>query len=454
MITRDEIDKFSAEQDVNSVDVERDYVFSWLLAGIFNESRYASTLTLKGGNALRKGYFPATRFSGDLDFSSPSQLDPDGLLEELNRTCKLVQARTEVVFDTDKNRLASVAQIRRDKTEYKYKLYFHDFYGGRGDIVVSVRVGATEFDKLYLPVQTRRLIHPYSDAGQCVADIRVVKLEEALADKLKCLLQRRSSYDLYDLLHATLISRDIEVDRLEMMRTFFRKTIFSPSPQAAKNLLLGVPFEAMKRFWESKISCPSSSRFPFADAVESFRTLVNELFSNFAPGRGATPLFFPAEYRNLIMEAGQSQKLLELHYHGVIRLVEPYALTFKRRQDGLGQEYFYAYDRSGGRRSGPGIKTFLNPDIQSLRITDQKFEPRYEIEVAKAGEVHSTTSFTGRRTSSYRLRTPSRPIRSAFTIQCSYCGRRFDRQNRRSTTIRPHSDQSGNRCFGRRGYFI
>lgn len=54
----------------------------------------------------------------------------------------------------------------------------------------------TEFDRLHLPVQTRRLIHPYSDAADCNAEVRVVKLEEALADKLSCLIQRRYSFDL------------------------------------------------------------------------------------------------------------------------------------------------------------------------------------------------------------------------------------------------------------------
>jgi hypothetical protein len=50
-------------------------------------------------------------------------------------------------------------------------------------------------------------------------------------------------------------------------------------------------------------------------------------------------------------------------------------LSFKRRGDGLGQEYFYAWDQTGGRSSGPGIKTFLDYDIQDLQPTDEIFEP-------------------------------------------------------------------------------
>ncbi|MCA1604061.1 MAG: hypothetical protein LC775_00920, partial [Acidobacteria bacterium] len=70
-------------------------------------------------------------------------------------------------------------------------------------------------------------------------------------------------------------------------------------------------------------------------------------------------------------------------------------IQYKRRQDGLGQEYFYAYDCTGGRSSGPGIKTFVNIDVQHLTVADTTFTPRFEIEVPKAGELHARTSFGG-----------------------------------------------------------
>lgn len=70
MITRDEIDDVAKTLDISVHNVERDYVFGWLISGIFQESQLGNALILKGGNALRKGYFPLTRFSDHLDFSS------------------------------------------------------------------------------------------------------------------------------------------------------------------------------------------------------------------------------------------------------------------------------------------------------------------------------------------------------------------------------------------------
>ena len=49
--------------------LERDYLLSWVLAGISQVSELHQTLVFKGGTALKKCYFGDYRFSEDLDFS-------------------------------------------------------------------------------------------------------------------------------------------------------------------------------------------------------------------------------------------------------------------------------------------------------------------------------------------------------------------------------------------------
>ena len=75
MIDRTEIDDKAEEYDIHTSNVQRDYVFGWLLCAIYNNSHLAQRLILKGGNCFRKVYFPDTRFSNDLDFSTQSALD-------------------------------------------------------------------------------------------------------------------------------------------------------------------------------------------------------------------------------------------------------------------------------------------------------------------------------------------------------------------------------------------
>ena len=50
--------------------LERDYILSWLLAGIAEVKPLRETLVFKGGTALKKCYFGDYRFSVDLAFSS------------------------------------------------------------------------------------------------------------------------------------------------------------------------------------------------------------------------------------------------------------------------------------------------------------------------------------------------------------------------------------------------
>lgn len=278
MITRDELLVQAEAFDLSEANVQRDYVFGWIISGIFRESSLAGQATLKGGNALRKGYFPGTRFSDDLDFSTPDRLDGDAILAQPNRVCEFASDATGVRFDIGRNRLSGEHQIDRARHVYKYQLYFKDMIGGQDHVTISIRVDMTEYDRLYLPVQERQLIHPYSDADACAATIRCVKLEEALADKLKCLLQRRYCYDLFDLVYGLFTAKDIAVNRTELMNVFLRKTIFGSSPGAARSLLLDLPLDIYRGWWH-KVLVPAANRMSFDVAVETLRSGITELFA-------------------------------------------------------------------------------------------------------------------------------------------------------------------------------
>ena len=170
--------------------------------------------------------------------------------------------------------------------------------------------------------------------------------------------------------------------------------------------------------------------------------------------------------RNLILEAGAGMRLMSVTYDGIMRTVEPYSLVYKRRQDGHAEEYFYVWDRTGGRTSGPGIKSFLNTQIQGINVLDEHFEPQFTVELSKAGEhagggYFSRQSFGGRESGlrgaaigSRRSRVSGR-TRTGITyiIECSYCGKRFKRAEY-TTRLNEHKDKFGNTCYGRIGYVV
>lgn len=459
MIDRREIDEKSGELGVHSSHVQRDYVFGWLLAGIFSHSELARELVLKGGNCLRKAYFPFGRFSNDLDFSASGHVSPDRLQAQLNHVCEFVQQQAGVSFDTSRT-LARPKRGADDRIHVvEARVYFRDFYGEESSMVISVRMDVTELDRLYLPVQTRRLIHAYSDYEVCQADLRCVKLEEQLASKMKCLLQRRHVADLFDLVYATIIHPEFAVNRGEVLKTFFQKTIFGRSPGVAKGLLLELPLTVFQGLWEKYIVCPIRGRLDFSAVCSAFQELVGGLFGAFAV-RDQPAEFFPAALRNPIMEAGHSLTLLDVTYDGVRRRVEPYSLNYKIRKDGVGREYFYAFDRTGGA-SGPGIKAFVASGFQRIGKTDEPFEPRFPVEVTKAGEVSGSLYFEGRTrawSGGSGLPLGHRPDRRRssgyrYVIRCPVCGKRF-RRDAYGIQLRPHKDRYGNRCIGRVGYLV
>jgi predicted nucleotidyltransferase component of viral defense system len=454
VISKDEIKAKAAEFGLHAADVERDYVFGWLLAGIYGASSLKDVLVLKGGNCFRKAYFQHTRFSNDLDFSSTDFVAEVQLTDELNRICDFVQEQTGVTFEKDRNWVKEKANSDKDRRILEARLYFKDFYGNPHTTTISVHLDVTEYDRIFLDIQNRFLVHPYSDAKRCVASLRCHKLEELLAAKLKCLLQRRHSFDLYDYVYSVFVNRDLEINRAELLEAFLKKTIFEPSPGVARGLLLDLPLETFRAVWHKYLVCPIQSLFDFDTALGRFKESIEGLFAGWEVDRVGQIAFYPSKYRNTIMQAANDLTLLDITYEWRRRLVEPYSLAFKRRKDGFGQEYFYVYDRTGGRSTGPGIKTFLHPKIQALANTDQRFEPREPVQLSKAGEFAGKSYFGGGGFKSSTARSRSRSTAGrVHLVECAYCGKRFPRK-RYSTRLRRHKDRYGNVCYGRSGYLV
>lgn len=450
MIYKNEIDSKAKEFQINHANVERDYVFSWVLSGIYSASKLRDILILKGGNAFRKAYFATTRFSSDLDFATESQVELGFLKQELNEVCQFVQESTGVEFLIEKNKVEEKELVDKSVNAKTVRIYFRDFYGNSDTLTISIRLDIREFDRIYLPIQSRNLIHPYSDASRCKATVKCLKLEEMLANKLKCLLQRRHSFDLFDFVYAVFFNNELAVDKNEIVSVFLKKTIYQRSPGVVRNLLMGLPFDFIGAAWEKYLVCPAKSKIPIAAAIEQFTKGVTELFGDYVHPQ-IEKLFYPAEKRNLILDAGREQQLLELKYKGVTRIVEPYSLVYKRRKDGHGEEYFYVWDRTGGS-SPPGIKTLLNEGVESISKLDEKFEPRYTIELAKSGEHQGKGYFGGGAFSQKGLPAAyrNRDGLIRYIVECSYCGKRFPRI-KYNARLRAHKDAYGNKCYGRMG---
>jgi Nucleotidyl transferase AbiEii toxin, Type IV TA system len=77
VIDRTELLRLAGEFGLEPRIVEKDYVLSWVLAGIYRDPVLSATWIFKGGTCLKKCFFETYRFSEDLDFTitDAAQLD-------------------------------------------------------------------------------------------------------------------------------------------------------------------------------------------------------------------------------------------------------------------------------------------------------------------------------------------------------------------------------------------
>jgi len=187
--------------------LERDYLLSWLLAGIGRVEPLRDTLVFKGGTALKKCYFGDYRFSEDLDFSA---------LEGVPTEDKMDRAVSEACAATVKL-LDEYAPMEIVSERYTEK---EPHPGGQEAFTIRARfpwqrqpqsrvmIEITIDEKVMLPAPRRPIIHEHSEPFD--AEVRVYSLEEIVAEKLRAILQhvakleergwsRSRARDYYDL---------------------------------------------------------------------------------------------------------------------------------------------------------------------------------------------------------------------------------------------------------------
>ena len=398
MIRDEEIEAKAAGLSLTPNEVEKDYVHGWVLRAIASRPQLANTLVLKGGSALRKGYLPNTRFSKDLDFSSLTAVDKTFLDAELHEICKIVSVQTGVAF-LDRTLIKDKNLPIPDVNALEARIYFKGFYNEES-ILLKTQLDITEFDKTYLPIQARALLHPYSDAPSCQATIRCHKIEEILASKLTTLLHRRKAVDMFDLLYAIVFTKEYQVTRREVITTFLKKSIFEPQPHLAKNELLAVPLEEFRPSWTSILS-PLRSGLDFGFVVANFGALIESLFNLLVP----VPAFvlaeaaevsdwtwerfaravcgqqcFPVEFGTFLWRRVEIERSSSFDTTDICAWSSPTGSnTTGVRATGEARKYFWGFDMSGGKSGKIGIKQFFCDKIQSARSIGRTFVPRFPI---------------------------------------------------------------------------
>ena len=258
--------------------LERDYLLSWILAGVSQVPALCEALVFKGGTALKKCYFGDYRFSEDLDFSGLDEVPTGDEMERLvNEACDVAvrlldeYAPVEIVCE----RYTEREPHPRGQEAFTIRARLPWQSQPRTRVMIEVTLD----EPVLRPVRRRRVIHDYGEPLD--AEVPVYSLEEVVAEKLRAILQQADMFerrgwsrsrarDYYDLWQVLSTYRE------QMDLTDFRSLVHQ------KCAVRGVDFEGPEDFFHSRMLGYVGDTWaqwlgPLVPGLPPFETVINSL---------------------------------------------------------------------------------------------------------------------------------------------------------------------------------
>jgi predicted nucleotidyltransferase component of viral defense system len=172
--------------------LERDYLLSWVLAGIGQVDALRETLVFKGGTALKKCYFGDYRFSEDLDFSGVGDV-PTGTAME-RAIAQACEAATKLLDEFAPVEIASERYVEKQPHPGRQEAFaIRARLPWQKQALTRVMIETTLDEKLLKPSVVRKVIHEYGEPLE--AEVKVYTLEEVVAEKLRAILQHAAKLE-------------------------------------------------------------------------------------------------------------------------------------------------------------------------------------------------------------------------------------------------------------------
>lgn len=391
MIPTREILELRAEWQLDVGVIEKDYVLSWLLAGLANDPELATTWVFKGGTCLRKCYYETYRFSEDLDFTiiNNGPEAPEDLQPIFARIGSWLRNEVGIDLVIDDQSFRRRTNLRGNATTEARLAY-------RGPnpppTLPKVKLDLTSDEVLVETPETRQIVHPYSDGPLPTAGVLCYSLVELFAEKMRALAQRCRPRDLYDVIHIRrhpdLLDRSAAVVGV-LDQKCAHAGVMTPDLEAIRSS----PYrEEIEREWENMLGHQLPRPLaPFGEFWDSLADLFawltgtqvaerlpraesGELDAAWQAPRAMTSWRrgVPLE---LVRYAGANRLKVEIDYRAERgrqgpRVVEPYSL--RRSKDG-NLLLFVVNDRMQ-------LRAYRLDRIAGVRPTDQPFQPRYLVE--------------------------------------------------------------------------
>jgi predicted nucleotidyltransferase component of viral defense system len=395
MITKQEILDVSQITSIRPEVVEKDYVLSWILAGIHATKPQTVHWIFKGGTCLKKCYFETYRFSEDLDFtlSTKNTITTDHLVEATIKIAEWVYENSGIV-------------IPRDSIEFKKNPRGQGSFVGKIGYVgpLSKQQGGTykiKFDfssdeLLVLQPVIRDVSHGYSDRDPNLFKATCYAYEEVFAEKTRALAERLRPRDLYDVAHL-FWNKALLTDKSALLRVLHEKCKFkgieTPTFQSiddhAKKQELHAEWDNMLRhqlqvlppvehYWNE---LPSFFDWIYKSVEEPVPIEDPKISSGeesiWIPKIDrARPAFFGPIQK--IQFAASNRLCIRLTYSNKTRTIEP--LSFRKNKEE--RILIFSFERESN-----SLKSFYIDQIQKVELTDIPYHPKYPIEISATGPI-------------------------------------------------------------------
>ena len=172
--------------------LERDYLLSWVLAGISRVPVLQDTLVFKGGTALRKCYFGDYRFSEDLDFSGLDGVPTGGHMQRsVMEACEIAVRLLDEYAPVE---IACERYVEREPHPGGQEAFtIRARFPWQGRLQTRIMVEVTVDETVLRLPEKRRIMHEYGEPLS--AELQVYSLEEIVAEKLRALLQQAEMFE-------------------------------------------------------------------------------------------------------------------------------------------------------------------------------------------------------------------------------------------------------------------
>ncbi len=227
MIQKEEILQAASSHNVNPIIIEKDYVLSWILAGIANNPAFSESWVFKGGTCLKKCYFGEYRFSEDLDFTltEEASIDPQFIQSQLWNVTHWLYEHSGIEIPEV---ILNVFPDSNGKT-FRGKIGYVGPLEQRG-CFTRIKLDLTQNEFLGKSPVKSKIFHPYKDEENFPYDVYTYSYEELFAEKVRALLERARPRDLYDVVNLFERKSNYDIDVMVLKEIAQKKLAYRGLP--------------------------------------------------------------------------------------------------------------------------------------------------------------------------------------------------------------------------------